>query len=204
MTRPGSGFLIGMVVASGLLWSGLMTAAADQPEPQVVLGFQPEVEAGGTIAISAYLVDPAGNPVVGEEIAFAIASSFLNVDGQMEIGSATTDLDGLALLPYAPRIEGDRVIRAQFTGNDVFASAEASETLLVTPGLRLHEEFSPLRTPGANIWMAAGVLIVVWGVFLFICALIWRIAFLGVNGGVGEGVSSGTPHVVTGAEASDD
>lgn len=179
MTRRGFPLVVATLSAVVLAWLGPVTIAADQPEPQVVLGFQSEAQAGETVAVAAYLVDPAGNPISGEEISFSIASTFLNVDGRMEIGTVTTDGDGLALLAYAPRIEGDRVITARFAGNEVFAPARASETLLVTPGPQLHKEFSPLRIPGANIWMAAGVLAVVWGIFLYICVLIWRIAILG-------------------------
>lgn len=183
MTRRIILLAAGLLAVVGLAWPGPLTASADQPEPQVVLGFQPQAQAGEAIAVAAYLVDPVGNPIMGEEITFTIASTFLNVDGPMEIGSATTDANGLALLPYAPRIGGERVVTARFAGNEVFAPARASEALLVTQGPNLYEEFSPLRIPGANIWMASAVLAVVWGVFLYICVLIWRIAFLGASGG---------------------
>lgn len=123
------------------------------------------VTAGDRMTLSAFLIDPAGNPVYGQEIVFIATDKFMNVSGQLELGRARTDGSGLAELPIIPRREGETLVTASFAGNDVFAAVEASESLEVAGGEQLYEEHVPFRIPGANVWMVTAILGSLWGIY---------------------------------------
>ncbi len=152
---------------------------ADLPEPDLFVGFESQAAVGETIAIAAYLSDPADNPIAGAEIVFFAEISFMNASDDVEIGLAITDQTGLALLSYVLRMEGERSVKARFAGNQVFAPAEDSRTIVVASGPQLHRELSPIRVPGANVQMAAAILSAVWVAFLFALWQVWRIARVG-------------------------
>lgn len=168
-----------LLIAAGAVLAGSASARAELPVPELEVGFEDEVTAGNMMALAAYLTDPVGNPIAGAEIVFYAETTFMNNTGDAELGRAITNSDGLALLRFEPRIEGERLIIARFAGNEVFAPLQMSETLTVLPGSRLHYEPSPVRVPGANVGMAASVLAAVWAVFVFSLVGLWRIARIG-------------------------
>lgn len=164
-----------------------MRGIAQQPEPELVLGFEAESKIGKGLAVAAYLVDPAGNPIQGEVVTFSIDAKFMNTLGRVKIGEATTDETGLALLLYMPRLSGERTIKAQFLGNDVFAATDTLKPILVAEGPEVFSEEIPFRIPGANIGVVIGVLIVIWALYLLIVGLFWRISRAGDSQGVESG-----------------
>lgn len=167
-------FLAGLLVACvlGVLTGMPSTAAAQQPVPIVNLGFEPFAVAGDEIAVSAYLRDPVGNPVYGAEIRFTYEAKFMNVSGSVEIGTAVTDENGLALVLFEPRTEGESSLRAAFAGNDVFAPGSATGTLSVLPGEQIYRELPPYRIPGADVWLTTGLISTVWLIFVLSLGLV--------------------------------
>ncbi len=159
-------------IVAALLLLQTLTVSAQQPEPRITIGFQEEATAGETIAVSAYLIDPAGNPIYDAEVSFALDVEFLNVTDDVELGHAVTDETGLALIEYEPRIEGTNSITAIFDGNEVFAPATATSQLEVESGGQLYREFRPYRIPGANVWMTTAVIATVWIIFIICLGLI--------------------------------
>lgn len=153
-----------------------VSAAEKDPQPQLLLGFQTSTAAGQPIALSAYLVDPAGNPIRGEAVHFSMRTTFLNTGGELDLGDPVTGSAGLALLEFTPRIEGRDTITASFAGDSVFAPANASRKLQVEAGPQLYEVDSPFRIPGADIWMVTGILGVVWGLYLIALIMGVRVA----------------------------
>ncbi len=151
----------------GLVLIGLWTTPviAQQPEPLIDIGFQETAFAGEHIAIGAYLIDPAGNPVYDAEISFELAVEFMNVSDSVDLGTAITDENGLAMIEFEPRIQGFNGITARFAGNDVFAPIASTGQLEVESDGQVYREFKPYRIPGANMWLTAGLITVVWIVF---------------------------------------
>jgi hypothetical protein len=167
--------LLGALVITTLLagafnWSS--SASAQQPTPIVHIGIEESALPGEIIAVSAYLVDPLGNPIYDAEIHFTYAVEFLNTEDSVEIGTAITDDTGLALLTWEPRSEGETNITALFAGNDVFAPASSVGTLEVLPGQQLYRELPPYRIPGANVWLTTGLIATVWIIFIGSLALV--------------------------------
>ncbi len=154
----------------------LMSASAQGPEPNLTLGFQSEGSVGSDIALGRYLMDPAGNPIRDVEITFFIDADFMNTIDNIEIGTIKTDENGLALIRYTLKQEGERTITAEFVGNEIFDATKASEPLKVVPGPETYVEERPFRMPGANITMVAIVLVGVWGLYLIAVLRFWYIS----------------------------
>lgn len=157
---------------------------SDQPEPELVLEFllpgeQEEVEAGQAVRISVYLIDPAGNPIEGGEINFSVESTFMNVVDAVDLGTDNTDISGLAEVDWEPRSEGENKVTVRFSGDGVFAPVSVNGVLIVNRGPELYTEASPLRIPGADVWMVAGILSIVWGLYAVALGIGVRIARAG-------------------------
>ncbi len=157
---------------------------SDQPEPELVLNFllpgeQEDVEAGQSVRISVYLIDPAGNPIEGGEISFTLESTFMNVVGGIELGTDITDIAGLAEVNWEPRSEGENLVIVRFPGDDIFTPVTVEDVLVVNPGPDLYTEASPLRVFGANVWMVVSILSVVWGLYAVALGFGIRIARAG-------------------------
>ena len=165
-----SALAIAVVLTGVMGWSSI--ASAQQPVPSINLGFEQSALPGETIAVSAYLTDPLGNPIYDAEIAFHYDVEFMNVSDSVEIGTAITDDTGLALVTWQPRSDGENHIVASFAGNDVFTEASDTKILEVLPGEQLYRELPPYRIPGANIWLTSGLITTVWGIFIFSLALV--------------------------------
>ena len=165
-----SALALATLLAGAFGWSS--SAYAQQPVPLVHIGIEESALPGEIIAISAYLVDPLGNPVYDTEIHFSYAVEFLNTEDSVEIGTAITDDTGLALTTWEPRSEGEVNITASFEGNEVFAPATSVGTLKVLPGEQLYRELPPYRIPGANVWLTTALITTVWVIFIGALALV--------------------------------
>lgn len=167
-TRPArlyAGIVVLAVLVACAMAAGI-PARAQQPEPILNLGFDESVDAGGRLALAAYLTDPAGNPIYDAEINFSLEVEFMNVSDSIELGSAITDDSGLALIEIRPRIEGTNIIKAEYAGSEVFAPAFDSGDLEVVSAGQLYREYKPYRIPGANIWLTTGLITTVWIIFI--------------------------------------
>lgn len=151
-------------------------AAASQPEPRLVLGFQPQATTGERLVLSAYLMDPAGNPISDQPVSFSMDAEFMNVLGDVRIGQATTDQTGLAAFVYEAKSEGNHTVSASFAGNQVFLPANAANPLTVQPGTPTFVEPQPFRIPGANISTLVLALGTVWGLYLVVGLYFWAIS----------------------------
>lgn len=139
-------------------------------------------QSGSTVEVVANLTEPDGAPIEGELIEFSMSVEFLSNSGEISIGSATTDELGVARIEFIPRAEGDHYLVASSSEeSDVSAFSEIE--ISVTPGNQLYNELSPIRVPGANVWMTAAVLLAVWSVFVLVAIRIWQIARVGERDG---------------------
>lgn len=168
--------LLALLALTLLAVLGPAQVAAQQPVPDLTLGFQPESAVGDEVALGAYLLDPAGNPIRGERVTFSTDVEFMNTLGTVVIGRATTDENGLALLVHEPKTQGERTITARFAGNEVFAPAETSQPISIAPGPPTYHAEALFRIPGANVGTVVAVLGVVWGLYLLVVGLFLLIA----------------------------
>ena len=139
-------------------------------------------KAGSTIEVLATLFGPDVRPVKGQDIEFTLSVEFLSNFDDISLGTATTDDTGTARIEFTPKSEGDHVLTARVSAGPG-GIAVSQRQLMVTSGGQLYRELSPVRVPGANVWMATGVLLAVWGVFVLIALRIWQIARMGEDPG---------------------
>ncbi len=109
-------------------------ALAEQPVPLLSLGFETQAPAGNRLVVAAYLLDPAGNPISDQAVSFSTDAEFMNTVGDVSIGEAITNDNGLAYILYVPKSLGEHTITARFAGNEVFAPVSASSPVTVTAG----------------------------------------------------------------------
>ncbi|OGO35615.1 MAG: hypothetical protein A2147_04710 [Chloroflexi bacterium RBG_16_57_8] len=95
-------------------------------------------KAGEALTLTATLLDTQGQPIQNGEVKFFILMDFFAA-GPMEIGEATTNDQGVAVLEYAPRVSGERQIYARYQ------SVEATSTIA------LSEADGPFYRPEAGI-----------------------------------------------------
>ncbi len=166
-----------------LTWLSLSSvASAQERRATLEVSAVESVEAGSTMEIVATLVEQDGSPITGEVIDFSLSVEFMSNSGEIHIGSATTDESGVARIEYTPKAEGDHYLTAGTSdSSDVSAFSEMEMT--VTSGPQLYRELSPIRVPGANVWMTSAVLIAVWSVFVLIALRIWQISRIGEREG---------------------
>jgi hypothetical protein len=162
---------IGMILAA----SGVHPASAEQPVPDLYLGFEESVSVGDPVVVTAYLVDPAGSPIRGVQIDLIRNATFLNVSGSVSLGSLLTDDSGKVAVSYIPATEGEITINAVFAGSETFAPVTDSGVLVVLPGPEQYREEPPFRVPGTNIWMVVGIIGTVWAFYLIAFAALFRI-----------------------------
>ena len=166
-----------VAVAVGLLLpiAGGRPVSAEQPVPDLYLEFEESVVAGDPVVISAYLVDPAGNPISGVPIDLSREATFLNVSSAVPLALPLTDVTGLATIVYAPASEGEITVTARFAGTEVFAPVTSSNSLIVQPGPELYREEPPFRVPATNVWMVVGIVAAVWSLYLVAFGALFRI-----------------------------
>lgn len=167
-----------LLLTSMALLATTQVASAQEASLALDVAAVDSAQAGTTIEVVATLLGPDGKPVKGQDIEFTLSVEFLSNFDDISLGIARTDDTGTARIEFIPRSEGDHVLTAgtlSGADEDTFSQRQ----LTVTSGGQLYRELSPVRVPGANVWMATGVLLAVWGVFLLIALRIWQIARMG-------------------------
>ncbi|NQW21059.1 MAG: hypothetical protein HQ477_10140 [Chloroflexi bacterium] len=162
-----------------LVWLTMTSiVSAQERRATLEVSASESTQAGTAMEIVATLTELDGTPIAGEVIDFALSVEFMSNSGEIHIGSATTDASGIARLEYIPKAEGDHYLTASSSENSE-VSAFSEMEMTVTSGPQLYRELSPIRVPGANVWMTSAVLIAVWSVFVLIALRIWQISRIG-------------------------
>ncbi len=118
------------------LWS-LGAAAPPEPTPTetptgkgnatLLLTAPEQAQSGEPLTLTAVVKDSQGKPIRNAAVRFFIEVDFF-ASGLMEIGEAVANDQGVAVLEYTPRLEGDIEILARYDG-DGFNPAESTVTL---------------------------------------------------------------------------
>lgn len=172
--------LVAVAAAAGV-------TAAQEKGTKLVLSFPKEASVGDRVPLTALLQDEDGKPVPGAELSFVAEATFFNATNEVRLGRARTDQAGQATFTYAPRREGNTGVVVRFGGMTGYAETEASAPLDIHGGPQQYSEATPFRIPGANVWTAAGILAVVWGLYLFALALLVNISREGADSAAGRG-----------------
>ncbi|MBI4339376.1 MAG: Ig-like domain-containing protein [Chloroflexi bacterium] len=162
------------LLVAGLGWLLAAAVSLAQGGGGTVLELLPAPlgEVGQKLTLRARLTDGAGVPVPGAEVVFQRDASFMNYESELVLGRAVTDAQGIAVLLYSPRTEGETPVAALFRGNAQYAPASASGVLPVRGGPALYREEAGVRIPGVNVSLLVGVLGTVWSIYFIVVTLI--------------------------------
>lgn len=156
-------------------------SAQEDTVPRLRSVIPTEAAVGQEEPIYVYLNDAAGQPVAGARIIFQIDTSFLNSVGDIDIGQAITDEDGLASFQFVPRRAGDISVTARFPGSDLLQGAFETQTVVVEPGTSIYTEPAPTRIPGLNYRLLVVLLSGVWGLYLVAIGYLWKASRVAVR-----------------------
>jgi uncharacterized protein (DUF58 family) len=174
MATAASALLLGLALFAGPTSQVL----AEAPAPSAVLEVTAVTEAsvGEEVPLTASLFTADGKPMANATVRFYVRSSFVGVEGDMEIGRATTDANGFATIPYRPGREGEVTIRAELAGDGQVTAIETSTPLTVSGSRQVYVESAGIQVPGLGVWVLIAVLTGVWSILFIVALLIFLIA----------------------------
>ena len=143
--------------------------------------------AGNSVDIQAVLHSAhGGESVAGATVTFYMDGAFAGVDGEMLLGQAVTDENGVAVLNYEPRAAGEHQLRVEYLtpGESEPEEATWSHSVGGATG-QLYSSTSGVQIPGLNVWLLIAVVAAVWAILLSVAARVIAIAHAGDNGEVG-------------------
>lgn len=174
--RIGRSKLILLALLSFLL---LVTATPAWAADPVTLELQAptKVGLGDQVTVNALLKDAAGSPIGGSRVVFWMPASFLSNSGAVELGSAVTDSRGIATIIYQARIGGAVSLNAYLAGDSRYDAAYASDDMQVEGTAQLTKHIiEGVRVPGLGVWLLAGLLGIVYSIYLTVIVLLSLIA----------------------------
>ena len=125
------------------------------------------VTAGEPISLVVALRDVEGAPVPKAEIRFLVDAKFAGTQGQMEVGVARTDADGVASLDFQPTLAQEKqVITARFEGLDVYAESEQSVEITSVGTPPPAYVVAPIGLEVVGRWTLAAFLAAILGVWV--------------------------------------
>ena len=151
---------------------------AETPAPSTVLQVTAVTEAsvGEEVPLTASLFTADGKPMANATVRFYVRSSFAGVEGDMEIGQATTDSSGFATIPYRPGREGEVTIRAELAGDGQATAVETSTSLTISGSRQVYVESAGIQVPGLGVWILIAAMTGVWSILFTVALLIFLIA----------------------------
>ena len=120
-----------------------------------------------------------GLPIANTPVSFYTDGSFGGVTGEIELGRAVTDQNGVATLSYQPRSVGDHEIRVKYATPGESEAEVAVTTISVAGTSQLYRSTAGIQIPGLNVWLIIAVLTVVWSILFSIGLRIFAIARAG-------------------------
>lgn len=178
--------LILALVGIALLVGGTVLADGGGEDDQ-----HPAFSAGATITLelpremtvgkeATLLAALSGNgPRAGAEVLFLATLTFAGTRGEVVLGRAVTDAQGIARFTFLPRTQGEVNIIARFVGDSQIGPVEVSRKITVQPSSALYRETAGVRVPGIGVWLLLAVLGAVWSTYLTVAVILGAIASRG-------------------------
>ena len=131
-----------------------------------------------------------GRPVTGAMVTLYTDASIVGVAGEVEIGHAVTDENGIAAVRYEPRQAGDHEIRVEYVVPGGTEPEVVTKSITIVGGdSQLYRSSAGVNIPGLNVWLIMAVLAGVWLTLLSVAVRVIAIA----NDGGGSEVAYGSP-----------
>ena len=164
------------VVMGAAIFALAGTADASHMKLDVVAPSQLTV--GDSVDIQAVLhAAHGGEAVEGATVTFYMDGSFGGIDGEVILGQAVTDENGVAALSYQPRSAGEHQLRVEYLTPDAGEPEETTWSHTVTGATeQLYRSSAGVQIPGLNVWLLIAVVAAVWVILLSVAVRVITIA----------------------------
>ncbi|MEE8347908.1 MAG: hypothetical protein V3S20_11220, partial [Dehalococcoidia bacterium] len=145
-----------------------LAGTANATHVSAVITVPDEVTVGQPMEVRAAL-RPAdgGSSLEGISVAFYTDASFGGVTGEVELGRAVTDEDGVAALTFEPRSASEHQIRIEYLLPGESEPEEVTQSIFVIDGgTQLYRSSAGVDIPGLNVWLIIAVVSTVWLILL--------------------------------------
>ena len=152
------------------------TAEASHMKLDVVAPSQLTV--GDSVDVQAVLhAAHGGEAVAGATVTFYMDGSFGGIDGEVMLGQAVTDENGIAALNYQPRSAGEHQVRVEYLTPGAGEPEETTWSHTVTGATeQLYRSSAGVQIPGLNVWLLIAVVATVWVILLSVALRVVAIA----------------------------
>jgi hypothetical protein len=173
-----SALLVSLVALTGLFAT---TGAAHATNVTVNISLVGEARVGEPVEVVLDLRSAdQGVPIQGSTVTFLTDATFAGVEGNLELGKAITDENGIATLTYKPRFASAHDLRVEYLLPGESEPGVFSETIIVSDnGLQLHRSESGIRIPGLGAWLIITLVATVWAILLTVALRVIAIARAG-------------------------
>lgn len=179
---------IKVVLVSMVLVGGMFTLAgtANASHVKAEITAPDEVTVGHTAEVQATLISADdGLPVADALVIFYMHASFADVTGEVELGRAVTDENGVATLAYEPRSASEHLIRIEYLAPGDDEPGVVTKSISVTGGTsQLHRSTAGVEIPGLNVWLIIALVSGVWAILFSVALRVIAIARAGAEVGV--------------------
>ena len=170
-------FLAATAVLAGILVSSTPARAA---EVNAEISAPDQVVLGETVEVNVTLTTGAAKaPVPDAAVTLMADASFGGVNGSIELSSAVTNDEGVAVLAYTPRVSGERELRVEYLAPDATEPESATWAHTVTGATQLYQSKAGIKVPGLGVWVLMAVLAIVWGILFVVAFLVLEISRAG-------------------------
>ena len=119
---------------------------------------------------------PVANTVI---TVFYTDASLGGVTGDVEIGTMTTNENGIALFEYEPRHASAHELRLEFLAPGDTEPTSTSVTVSVAGASQLYQSTSGIQIPGLNVWFIIAIISSVWTLLFSVGWRVFAIAQAG-------------------------
>jgi hypothetical protein len=131
---------------------------------------------GDPVNITAMLRDVKGTPVPKADIVFTLAAEFVGTKGDMVIGSARTDTNGIAFFEFKPTFGmKEQKVTAHFSRMGIYDQSDGSVTVEEVDVQPAAYESTPVGLESVAQWAPLLLLVVVLGVWLTLAYVFYQV-----------------------------
>ena len=165
---------------------GLSDTQAPNPPETATLGVP--------TTIRVVLKSPTdGKPVANTPLIFHTDATFANVTDEVELGQASTNAEGVAVLTFEPHVAGNHEVRVDF--EDVGRKVNLAKVMVsVTGSSQLVRSTAGIKIPGLNVWLLIALIASIWSILLSVSFRVIAIArgggLTGADGSAARGSAS--------------
>ncbi len=153
-----------------------LTGTARAAHVRVDLSLPDQPAIGQPTEIQAHFHSESDAVIAGMTVTFHEEVSFGGVTGDVELGRAVTDENGVATLTYEPRTAGTHEILVHYTYGDGEAEDAAASLTVPATGQQLYRSTAGVKIPGLNAWLLMTLVAAVWAILLSVALRVIAIA----------------------------